>query len=275
MEAPAVPLSPLSRVRWTLTDGMTLAVRPLVQLRHRPQVLIAALAFPVIMVVLLGYVLGSAVEVPGGGDYREYLMPGLFVMMSFTSVSTNATDVAADNARGIMERLRSMPMSRLAVPFGQTGADIVIGSIALSLMVGCGLAVGWQPHEGMIRAAAAVGIIMLLRYAMSWVGVYIGLVAGSEQMAGRLAPFFFPVALISTAFVPTDDMPAWLRTIANWNPVSAGVEACRELFGSPGNLPEHAPLPLQHPVEASLLWAAVLLVVFVPLAVRAYRLRGR
>ncbi|MGW5415404.1 ABC transporter permease [Actinomadura geliboluensis] len=270
---PVVPTTAAARLRWAVADGLTLVGRPLTQLRRQPQVLVAALMFPVIMVLLFGYVLGSAVEVPGGGDYREYLMPGLFVMMSFTSVSTVATDAAVDAQRGILDRIRSMPVSRVAVPLGQSGADMLIGTIGLLLMMACGVVVGWQPHAGAANAAAAVGLTLLLRYAMTWVGLFIGLAAGSEEMAGRLAPFFFPVALISTAFVPTGDMPGWLRTIAEWNPVSAGVVAGRELFGSPGARLADPALPLRHPVIATVAWSVALLAVFVPLTVRSYRVK--
>src|SRR5262249_50944067 len=124
-------VTPWARIRWTVEDGLTLVGRELGRLRHEPGELIAAVIFPGIMVVLFGYVFGSAISVPGGGNYREYLIPGLFTMTSFTSVMAVAMRVATDASRGVMDRFRSMPMARSAVPFGQTGADFLFGVLAI------------------------------------------------------------------------------------------------------------------------------------------------
>ena len=133
------------RLRWTFTDGLTLVGRELGRLRQEPGQIVAALVFPVIMVMLFGYVFGSAIQVPDGGDYREYLMPGLFAMVTFSAVMAVMTRMATDASRGVMDRFRSMPMAPLAVPFGQTGADLLTGLLMLAIMVGAGLLVGWQP----------------------------------------------------------------------------------------------------------------------------------
>ena len=267
--------SPLDRMRWTFTDGLTLVGRELGRLRQEPGQVIAALVFPVIMVVLFGYVFGSAITVPGGGDYRDYLMPGLFAMITFTALQGVMARTATDAARGVMDRFRSMPMARLAVPFGQTGADSLIGLPLMAAMVGTGLLVGWQPHRGLVPTAEAFLLLMLLRYALSWVGAYVGLVAKNEQVVDQLAPLFLPVTMVSNAFVPTGGMPAWLRFLADWNPVSASTAASRELFGDPGATSADVAWPAAHPVAAVLLWSVALLAVFVPLSVRTYTRRGR
>ncbi|WP_223168179.1 ABC transporter permease [Nonomuraea sp. SYSU D8015] len=145
------------RVRWTFTDGLTLVGREVGRLRQDPGELVAALVFPAVMVVLFGYVFGSAIQVPGGGDYREYLMPGLFAMVTFSAVTGVMVRTATDASRGVMDRFRSMPMARLAVPSGQTGADSLVGLPLLAVMVGAGLLVGWQPHRGLIPTAEAFG----------------------------------------------------------------------------------------------------------------------
>jgi ABC-2 type transport system permease protein len=269
-------ISPVSRLRWTFTDGVTLVGRELGRLRQEPGQIVAALIFPVVMVVLFGYVFGSAIKVPGGGDYREYLMPGLFAMVTFTAVQGVMGRMAADASRGVTDRFRSMPMARLAVPFGHTGADSLIGVPLLAAMVAAGLLAGWQPHRGLIPTAEAFLLLMLLRYALSWVGAYVGLAAKNEQTVAQLAPLFLPVTMLSNAFVPTDGMPGWLRFLANWNPVSALTAAARDLFGNPGVAASgHKAWPLAHPVATVLLWSAALLVVFVPLSLRAYMRRGR
>jgi ABC-2 type transport system permease protein len=267
---------PLTRhLRWTFTDGLTLVGRELGRLRQDPGELVAALVFPAVMVVLFGYVFGSAIQVPGGGDYREYLMPGLFSMVTFSAVMSVMTRTATDASRGVMDRFRSMPMARLAVPFGQTGADSLIGLPLLAVMVAAGLLVGWQPHRGLIPTAGAFLLMMVLRYALSWVGVYVGLAVRNEQVADTLVPLFLPFTMLSNSFVPTGGMPGWLRFLADWNPVSAMTAASRALFGNPGVPSGDLAWPLAHPVAAVLLWSAALLAVFVPLSLRAYMRRGR
>jgi ABC-2 type transport system permease protein len=263
------------RLRWTIGDGLTLVARELARLKAEPGQIVAALIFPVVMVVLFGYVFGSAIRVPGGGDYREYLMPGLFAMVCFTAVQGVMGRTAADASQGVMDRFRSMPTSRLAVPFGQTGADAVVGLPLLAIMVATGLAVGWRPHRGVVLTAEAFLLIVLLRYALAWVGAQLGLAVRNEQTVAQLAPLFLPVTMLSNAFVPTDGMPAWLRFAADWNPVSAITAASRDLFGNPGASPAHPAWPMEHPVTAVLLWSVTLLAVFVPLAVRGYARSGR
>ncbi|MDL4821987.1 ABC transporter permease [Actinomadura opuntiae] len=282
MTAPALTVPPAraslaARLRWSAADGLTLVGRELSRLRQEPGELIAALIFPAVMVVLFGYVFGSAIAVPGGGNYREYLMPGLFVMVSFTSVMAVTMRVATDASRGVMDRFRAMPMARSAVPFGQAGADVISGVLALVIMAGTGLVVGWRAHRGVWPTAEAFLLLALLRHALSWAGCYLGLVVKNEQTADQFVPMVFPVTMLSNSFVPTGGMPAWLRAIADWNPVSAATAACRQLFGNPGAPTGRADLawPLAHPVTATLLWSIALIAVFAPLSVRTFHRRGR
>jgi ABC-2 type transport system permease protein len=269
IQAPPAPATWAGRVRWALADGLTVIRRDLRHLKYQPGELVGALVFPALLIVLFGYVFGSAITVPGG-NYREYLMPGLFAMSAFTGVIATTVIVAGDAAKGVMDRFRSMPVARLAVPFGQTGADILTGTVGLIIMVGCGLAVGWRPHASAGGMLAAAGLLILLRYAVSWVGVYIGLSVPNEETADQLVPLIFPVTMISNTFVPTTHMPAWLRVISEWNPVSALVAATRQLLGSVAAPGRPGAWPLAHPVPATLAWAALLLAVFVPLSVRRY-----
>ncbi|GLZ03346.1 transport permease protein [Actinomadura sp. NBRC 104412] len=268
-------LSALGRMRWTLADGFTLVGRELSRLRREPGQLIASLIFPAVMVVLFGYVFGSAIAVPGGGNYREYLMPGLFAMVTFSSVMAMTMKVATDASKGVMDRFRSMPMARSAVPFGQTGADILTGLLGLGLMAVAGLLVGWRAHRGVLPTVEAFALLCLMRYAVSWVGCYLGLVVKDEQTADQMVPLLLPFTMLSNSFVPTDGMPGWLRLVADWNPVSAMTAAARRLFGNPNVASGDVPWPVAHPVAGVLLWSAVLLVVFVPLSIRTYRRKGR
>lgn len=263
------------RLRWAVADCLTIVGREISHLRRAPGVLVGALVFPAVMVVMFGYVFGSAIGVPGGGNYREYLMPGLFAMTTVTSVMVTAMRVATDASKGVMDRFRSMPMARLAMPFGMTGADIIAGALAMAIMVGCGYVVGWRPHNGPAAALAAFGLLALLRYAVTWVGMFAGLAARDEQAVDQWVPIVFPVTMISNAFVPTSGMPAWLRVVAEWNPVSVAVAASRQLFGNPGAAVGKTAWPLEHAVVATLLWSLLLLAVFVPMSVWRYRTPNR
>src|SRR5262249_40953467 len=155
----------------------------LAHLRYEPGVLVATLVFPAIMVVLFGYVFGSAITVPGGGNYREYLIPGLFVMTSVTGVMTTLTGVVADVSRGVMDRFRSMRMAGLAVPFGQTGAGAATGALGLAIMAGMGLVAGWRAHHGVAGTVAAFALLILFQYAVTWAGVFLGLLVKNEATA--------------------------------------------------------------------------------------------
>jgi ABC-2 type transport system permease protein len=275
LTTPPVPATAASRLRWTLADGWTLVQREFWHIKARPGQLIPALLFPAALTLLFGYVFGSAIAVPGGGNYRAYLMPGLFAMTASMSVLLNAMTISSEKTKGVIDRFRSMPMARLAVPYGQTGADILIGVISTLIMIGCGLAVGWRAEDGLASAVAAFALILVFRYAMSWIGVFLGLALKDEKTVDNLAPLMFPVTMISNAFVPVDHMPDWLRVIASWNPVSALTAACRQLFGNPGAAPGATAWPLQHPVPATLMWSVVLLVVFAALSVHRYVTAGK
>jgi ABC-2 type transport system permease protein len=274
IEIPAAPASLASRLRWTLADGWTLVRREIWHLQAQPGQLVSAMVFPAALTLLFGYVFGSAIAVPGGGNYRAYLMPGLFAMTAVIGVVLSAMTIATEKSKGVVDRFRSMPMARLAVPFGQTGSDVMVGVLGMVIMAGCGLLVGWRASDGLARAAAGFALILAFRYAMSWVGVYVGLAVKNEKTVDTLAPLMFPVSMISNAFVPVARMPDWLRVIASWNPVSALTVACRDLFGNPGAALTSAAWPLQHPVLATLIWSGGLTVIFATAAVRRYAARA-
>jgi ABC-2 type transport system permease protein len=255
---------------WPAWDGLTIFRRDLLHLKHNPLEIASNLIFPIVMVVLFGYVFGSAIQVPGGGSYRSYLMPGLFAMSQVSAMGTLALAVADDAARGIMDRFRSMPMARLAVPFGRTLADLATGLLSIGGMAAVGLIVGWRADAGPARAVAALGLLVLFRYALAWLGAYLGLLVKNPTTADALIPLTFPVSMLANTFVSPAGMPAWLRVIADWNPISALVSALRGLLGNPGAVTASAPLPLQHPVVTTLLWSAAFIAVFMPLAAWRY-----
>ncbi|MFJ8795362.1 ABC transporter permease [Streptomyces sp. NPDC102462] len=257
-----------------LADGWTLTQRRLFRLRHQPGTVLTMLMMPTAFVVLFGFVFGNAIRVPGTCHYREFMMPGVFVMTTGTALSTAMVEVATDQARGVMERLRSLPTHRVSVPLGQSGAEGILGAYGLAVLMVCGLFVGWRPHHGVLPTLVGVGLLLLLRYTLAWVGTYLGLVVRSARTAAGLTPLTLPLVMVSNALVPTDPMPACLRVICEWNPLSATATAARKLFGNPGTPGPDAAWPLTHPVTASLLWAGLLLLVFVPLSARRFARAG-
>jgi ABC-2 type transport system permease protein len=260
------------RIWWPVSDGMAAAQRLLTKLRHDQTALVLTVGAPVVLVLVFGYVFGSAIAVPGRENYRAFLVPGLFVMTA-TNIIPSMVTMARDSYRGVVDRFRSLPISRVAVPFGQAAATAVYGGVSLVLMALCGLAVGWRIDNGVGDALIALGLLLTFQVAMTWVGMYLGLLLGREETASQASILIFPITGLSNVFVPTSGMPAWLRTIADWNPVSAVAAATRHLFGNP-TAPANGAWPLEHPVIATLGWTALFLAVFVPLCTARYA-RGR
>jgi ABC-2 type transport system permease protein len=268
LRPPTAPDGALPRLRWALADGSVAAQRLLTKLRHDPSSIVMTLSAPVLMVLIFGYIFGSAIVAPGHGSYREYLLPGLFVTIA-GNVVPSMVQTARDSSRGVIDRFRSMPIARVAIPLGHAAAQAVYGLITLLLMSLCGLAIGWRAHRGPVPTLAALGLLLAFQIAMTWLGMYLGLVIGKEDTAAQLAVLALPIGMISNIFVPTAGMPDWLRVISDWNPMSAVASAVRGLFGNP-NAPTNGAWPLEHAVTASLIWTVVLLVVLVPLCSRRY-----
>lgn len=254
--------------RFGLTEALVAAERLLIKARHQPASLLATVGVPVAMVLIFGYIFGSAITVPGGADYREYLIPGLFVFVAANLMSPMVT-MAQDRQRGFVDRLRSMPITRAAIPAGQATATAIYGLWSFLFMALCGLAVGWRIHAGALNAVLAFALLLAFLVAMTWVGMYLGLVIGNQETAAQVGILVFPAAMVSNIFVPTSQMVPWLRVVADWNPLSALATAVRELFGNPTG-PTNGAWPLEHPVLASLLWIVALLLIFVPLCTARY-----
>ncbi|HET6705507.1 ABC transporter permease [Amycolatopsis sp.] len=259
-------------MRWAIEDGWTLTQRYLAQLARRPARLAGVVAFPLLMVLIFAYLLGGGMSVPGGGSYREFLMPGMFAMTMAFGLSGTMIAVVDDTGKGVTDRFRSLPMAPSAVFTGRVAADLVNASLALAVLVGCGLAVGWRPHGGVGETLAALGLLLLLRTALVWVGIYLGLLTSDPSMVTLAQTLEFPFGFLSGAFVATSTMPVWLGTVAEWNPLSSTVTAARVLFGNPGAA--GTSWVSAHAVPMAVVWPLVLLAVFVPLSVRRYRRLG-
>jgi ABC transporter DrrB family efflux protein len=251
-----------SRLYWAVADGLVLAKRNLVQIPRIPELLVFATIQPVIFVLLFRYVFGGAIDV-GGESYVNFLMAGIFVQtVAFGSVSTGI-GLAEDLQRGLVDRFRSLPMARSAVLTGRTIADLVRNLFVVLVMLVVGLLIGFRPEAGLAGWAGAIGLLLLLSFAFSWVGATIALMMRSVeavQSAGFI--WLFPLTFASSAFVQTDGMPGWLQAFANNQPITQVVDAVRGfLLGQPVG---------SHGWQA-LAWCLGILLVFVPLSVSLYR----
>ncbi|MEU8763744.1 ABC transporter permease [Streptomyces sp. NPDC048659] len=249
-------------------DGTALLGRHLQRIRHAPAITIMTQTMPIVFLLFFGYVLGGALAMPGA-DYRAYLVPGLLVATAANGLMTGMFQAAQDTHRGVTDRLRTLPVSRAAAPLAQALADLVTTAVGLVPLLLAGLAMGWRFEGTALEALGALGLLLLFRFATTWLGILLGLASGSEEAAGQLGSATFMLPLLSNAYIPTDGMPGWLRTVAEWNPISAVTTAVRELCGD-ASVPADAAWPVAHPVAGALLWSLALLALAAPAAVRRY-----
>ena len=273
--APQVPLAFRSRIGWAIRDTWVITRRDLAHWRQQPAAVIAnTLAFPVMIVLMFGYLLGGAMTVPGGGGYHDFLMPGMFAMTMVFGIGATASAVSADAARGVTDRFRSLPMTPSAVIAGRAAADMLNSAVALAVLTGCGYAVGWHPHRGAARAIAALGLLLLLRFAFLWMGVYLGLrFYPNPEAVTAVRTLEFPIGFLGNPFVAISTMAAWLGAIALWNPLSSTVTAARQLFGDP--VGASSSWITGHAIIMAVAWPLLLIAIFVPLSLHRYqRLSG-
>ena len=272
---PVLPRTLRSRLAWAIADAWVITRRDLAHWARQPGAVIATtLLFPIMIVLMFGYLLGGAMTVPGGGNYHDFLMPGMFAMTMVFGIGATLSAVSADAARGVTDRFRSMPMATSAVIAGRAAADMLNSAAALAVLTGCGFLVGWHPHRGAARAVAALGLLLLLRFAFVWIGVYLGLrFYPNPEAVTAVRTVEFPIGFLGNPFVAISTMPAWLGAIALWNPLSSTVSAARQLFGDPtGGPPSWI---TDHAVVLAVAWPVVLIAVFFPLSLRRYRHLGR
>ncbi|MZE78162.1 ABC transporter permease [Streptomyces xinghaiensis] len=257
-------------------DSLVVAKRNLIRMMRIPEMVIFGLIQPIMFVVLFSYVFGGSISVGGSLSpelYREFLMAGIFAQTVTFATAGAGAGIADDMHKGLIDRFRSLPMARGAVLTGRTLADLVQTTLTVIVLAVVALLVGWRIHEGVLKMLAGFALLLLLGYAFSWIGALIGLSVRTPEAAtsGGLI-WLFPLTFISNAFVPSDNMPTFLRHIAEWNPFSATVQACRELFGNlPAGYPVADAWPMQNPVLASVVWSVLIIAVFRTLAVRKYR----
>lgn len=251
-------------------DGWVVAKRNLIKIMRIPDLLIFSTIQPIMFVLLFAYVFGSAIPTQGV-NYREYLMPGIFVQTVAFGAAITAIGLAEDLQKGMVDRFRSLPMSRAAVLVGRTTSDLMNNIMVVVIMSLTGLIVGWRIHNGFFKAIMGYALLLAFAYAMSWISAFIGLSAKSVEVA-QSAGFIwvFPLTFLSNAFVPTGNMPAFLKTVAEWNPISSMVLSVRDLWGNTG-LERGSGFPADHPYLLAVGWIALILVIFVPLGIMKYR----
>ncbi len=261
-----------SSLAWTINDVIVLTRRSIARIAREPESLMDVTVMPVVFVLLFAYVFGSAIHIPGGGNYHEYLIGGMLGMGLAGTAPGTTVGLVTDMSTGLIDRFKSLPMSRAAVLAGRTIADLLTQVIGLVVVVAVGLAIGWRVHTGPADVAAALGLALLLGYAFTWMGACLGMCLRSVEAAQATGfLLFLPLTFISNAFVPTQGMPGWLQAFANWNPLSALAAACRHLFGNPNPAAAVQVWPMQHPELTVVLWAVGLVAVFAPISVRLYR----
>nr|WP_078968372.1 MULTISPECIES: ABC transporter permease [unclassified Streptomyces] len=277
-EAPNRAPRPRGGIAQSLGDSLVVAKRNLIRMTRIPEMILFGVIQPVMFVVLFTYVFGGSMAIGGTLDpdvYRDFLMAGIFAQTVTFATAGSAAGIADDMQKGIIDRFRSLPMARGAVLTGRTVADLAQTSVTLLVLAVVALLVGWRTGSAEPTNAGKVlggfALLLLLGYAFTWIGALIGLSVRTPEAAtsGGII-WLFPVTFISNAFVDSDQMTPWLRHIAEWNPFSATVQACRELFGNPGVSTSDA-WPMQHPVWASIIWSVLIIAFFRTLAVRKYR----
>jgi ABC transporter DrrB family efflux protein len=254
-------------------DTMIITQRQLRLLTRVPEVLIFSTIQPVMFVLLFRYVFGGSIDTGQPGGYVQLLMPGIFVQTVAFTLAGTASGLAEDLKKGLIDRFRSLPISQSALVVGRTLGDSLLNIVVLAVMGIAGYVVGWRPSSGVINVA--IGFIFLLSfgYALSWVGIYVGLSASDARVVQNVSFIItFPLTFLSNAFAPTTGMPRALQYFAEWNPVSTMVAACRELFGLENQFGATAgSFPSENPLITSFIYMIIIMVIFIPISVRKYK----
>jgi ABC transporter DrrB family efflux protein len=251
-------------LRWWAADSLEMVKRNLRHIRRTPELLIDVTLQPIMFVILFRFVFGGAIPIQGT-TYVNYLMAGIFVQtIAFGGVYTGVL-LANDLKNGMIDRFRSLPMLQSSVLTGRTLTDLLRAMLAVTVMTVVGVAVGFRPEGGVIGAALAFGVMLTFGFALSWFGVAMGaFVRTPEALQGIIFMTVFPLTFASSAFVPTDTMPDWLRVFAEHQPLTLVINTVRSFMLTGGGGPDAIP---------ALIWSVGMLAVFFPLGLWLYRRR--
>ncbi|MGW2716379.1 ABC transporter permease [Streptomyces sp. NPDC001492] len=245
---------------YALTDSWTMTRRELAHWGRQPGRLVVGLVFPVMLLLMFAYLIGGGRGVTG--QYRDYLVPGMLALTMALGLEGTMLAVTQDLEKGVIDRFRSLPMANGAVLVGRSAADMLQSALGLAILIGVGYALGWRVHGSPAAFLGAVGLLLLLRFAMLWIGIYLAMVAGKPELVQAVQILVWPVGFLSNALATPKSMPDWLGTVVEWNPMSQTATAVRDLLGGPGGEPGH--------VWAAVVWPVGLLAVFFPPAVRRF-----
>jgi ABC-2 type transport system permease protein len=275
MTAVSLPAPARRRTLQTIVrDSAVHTWRNLIHLAREPLRLSDVTIQPVLFTLLFVYVFGAGVSLPGGGSYTQFAIAGLLGLNLTTGAIGTAVGLSTDLATGVIDRFRTLPQWPAAVLVGRSIADVMTAAICIGIVMAVGLVVGWRPGGTALETAGAVGVMLLFAYAISWVCACIGIASKDAESAQNLGLIvLFPLSFVSNALVPTAHMPAVLRAIADYNPVSAVTAAARQLLHNPNPSASIGAWPMQHPVLASLIWSVGLIAIAAPIATRMYRQR--
>ena len=258
-----------------LRDGLVVTWRNLKRIPRIPELAIFAILQSIMFVLLFAFVFGGAIPLPGGGSYREYLMPGIFAQTIVFAAATTAVGMRDDLNKGLLDRFRSLPMARSSVIIGRIVADVVYNAGILVVLMISGYVVGWRVNTGIVELLAGIGLLLLFALAMTAIGVWLGLVVPSVEVAQQVSfTVLFPITFISNVFVPPQSLPDFLQPVAEWNPVSTLTAATRELWGNP-NPYVGSGLAGEQPALVTVLWVIVIIAIFLPAGVRRYQSLSR
>jgi len=261
------------RLRWLISDSLVMTKRNLEHIRQIPEKLLDVTLQPIMFVLLFGFVFGGVIAIPDG-SYREYLLGGVLMQSLGFGIMGPATSIATDLREGVVDRFRSLPSSRSSYLVGHVLAELASSCIAVTVLSLSGLIIGWGIHSDLPHALAAYGVIMLFAFAMLWAGILLGIIVRSPDAAqGMVFMVIFPMTFLASTFVPIGGLEGVLRTLAEWNPISSQAAAVRTLFGNPTGMPDNPAWPLQHPVLSACVWSLAIILVCMPLALRAFRRR--
>ncbi|MEU2026080.1 ABC transporter permease [Streptomyces sp. NPDC016469] len=261
----------MSAAMWAVSDSWTMTRRELARWARQPAQVVVGLAFPVMLLLMFTYLVGGGRGVEG--EAVEYLVPGMLALTMVFGLESTMLAVTRDLEKGVVDRFRSMPMVSGAVLVGRAVADMLQSAAALLVTGVVGYAVGWRWHDGVAAVLGAVGLLLLLRFAMLWLGILLALVAGRPERVQAVQILVWPVGFLSTVFAVPETMPGWLGAAVEWNPLSATAAAVRELCGNPGA--DGGSWAAGHTQVLALLWPLALLSVFFPCAVRWFARLGR
>jgi ABC transporter DrrB family efflux protein len=261
--APSLPSLP-TRVRWATIDTLTITRRNLIVWYRVPTYIFFSVIQPVIFVLMFRYVFGGAIPVGNAGGYVQYLLPGIIGQTAAFASFGTAIALAQELQKGVIDRLRSMPMARSAVLAGRLVADTVRMLITILIIVGVGYAVGFRFTQGVVEAIAMILLATVFGLAICCIAAFTGLAIGDEESVQAFGLIWlFPLTFVSSAFVPIPTMPGWLQAFAYNQPVTYVIDTMRAL--AIGNL------PIQANLLKSIASLAAIFIVFAPLAVRAYK----